>query len=120
MAKRIPATVSDDLYEAAEILRKRRRYRNKSEYVQGLIRYDAQTQRDHHLTAEWAALSPHERDRMDAALLRQVQSGEGIKGSWLEHRIEDIVKRHMEKGEAPTVKQVAGELAQTIIEQTSR
>jgi len=82
---------SPDLLEAAEILRKRRRYRKISEYIQGLARYDAQTQREHAFSAEWAALSPAERDLLDAAFLKQVKAGEGIRGSWLEARIYEII-----------------------------
>lgn len=114
MAKRVTITLSDDLHEAAELLRKARKYRTTTEYVQGLIRYDGQSQREHHLTAEWAALSGYERDRLDAAILRQVQSGKGVRGSWLEARIEEIVKRHLAAGETPMTKQVAAELAQEL------
>lgn len=111
--------LSESLFEAAEILRKRagRHYRSKSEYVQNLIRYDAQTQRDHLLTAEWAALSGYERDALDAALLRQVQSGEGIRGSWLEARIEEIVTRLLAEQRNPSVQAVAGELARVTLDE---
>lgn len=82
---------SPDLLEVAEVLRKRRKYRKLSEYIQGLARYDAQTQRDHTFSADWAALSPKERDMLDANLLKQVLAGEGKRGSWLEARIYDII-----------------------------
>jgi Arc/MetJ-type ribon-helix-helix transcriptional regulator len=116
MPKRITITLSDDLAEAADLLRKRRRYRSASEYIQGLIRYDGQSQRDHHLTAEWAAFSPYERDALDAAILRQVKSGKGVRGSWLEARIEEIVKAHLAGGGKPATKDVAAELAKGIAE----
>jgi hypothetical protein len=77
--------------EDPEILRKRRRYRKISEYIQGLARYDAQTQREQCLSAESAALSPAERDVLDAAFLKQVKAGEGTRGSWLEARIYEII-----------------------------
>ena len=114
MPKRITITLSDDLFTASEHLRKRRRYRTASEYIQALIRYDGQTQREHHLTAEWAALSPYERDALDAAILRQVNSGEGVRGSWLEARINAIVQERLEAGRTPETREVATELAQDL------
>lgn len=114
MPKRSTVTLTDDLAEAAEILRLRRRYRSFSEYVNGLIRYDGQSQKEHHLTADWAALDGYERDRLDAAILEQVKSGKGVLGSWLEAKIHEIVKRHIEAGTVPTKKQVASELAHKI------
>lgn len=117
MAKRVTLTLSDDLAAAAELLRKKQKYRTLSEYVQGLVRYDGQTQRDHLLTAEWAALSGYERDRLDAGILKTVQAGKGLRGSWLEAMIEEIVKRHLEQtGRAPTVKEVAAAVAESIAE----
>jgi Arc/MetJ-type ribon-helix-helix transcriptional regulator len=111
MPKRITITLSDSLAEAAEMLRKKRRYRSASEYIQGLIRYDGQTQKEHHLSAEYAAMSPWERDRLDDAILRQVQSGKGVKGSWLEARIREAVKSLSDKnGRAPTEDEVVEEL----------
>ncbi len=114
MPKRPTITLSDDLYAAAELLRKRRKYRTLTEYIAGLIRYDGQSQKEHHLTAEWAALSGYERDRLDTAILRQVESGQGLHGSWLENTIEDIVKKHLAAGETPGTKEVAAELAKQI------
>jgi Arc/MetJ-type ribon-helix-helix transcriptional regulator len=115
MPKRFMVNVSEDLYAAADLLRKRRRYRSLSEYVVGLIRYDGQSQRDHLLTGEWAALTGAERDALDLAILRQVESGKGVRGSWLEARIEAIVKAHLaEHGAAPTTQAVASALAQSI------
>lgn len=82
---------SPDLLDATEILRQRRRYRTISEYIQGLARYDAQTQREHALSADWAVLSPSRRDQLDAGFLMQVKAGEGTRGSWLEARIYEII-----------------------------
>ena len=45
----------------------------------------------HAFSAEWAALSPAERDLLDAAFLKQVKAGEGTRGSWLEARIYEII-----------------------------
>jgi len=114
MPKRITISLSDELAAAVELLRKRRRYRTASEYFVALARYDGQTQRDHHLTAEWAALSGYERDRLDAAILRQVETGAGLKGSWLEHRIEEIVRRHLAAGHTPAAREVATDLAREL------
>jgi Arc/MetJ-type ribon-helix-helix transcriptional regulator len=114
MAKRFTVTLSDDLHEAAEMLRKARKYRSLSEYVAALVRYDGQSQREHHLTAEWAALDGYERDRLDNAILRQVKSGEGLRGSWLEARIAEIVKKHLAEGKTPSTKEVATELAREV------
>lgn len=118
MAKRVTITLSDDLYSAAEHLRQRRRYRTFSEYFQGLVRYDGQSQREHHLTAEWAALSPYERDRLDSAILRQVMSGNGLLGSWLEAKIAEIVKANLAEGKTPEKRDVAAQLAQRIAAET--
>jgi hypothetical protein len=115
MPRRTTITLSDCLYEAAELLRKRRKYRTLGEYFAALTRYDGQSQRDHLLTADWAALTGYERDRLDAAILLLVQSGKGIKGSWLEARIEDSVKRHLAAGHIPTVGEVASDLALGIV-----
>jgi len=114
MPKRITITLSDALHTASDLLRKRRKYRTLSEYFAALARYDGQSQREHHLTAEWAALSGYERDALDAAILRQVESGQGLRGSWLESRIEEIVKRHLAAGHTPATKEVAAELAEEI------
>lgn len=115
MPKRFSVTLSDDLYEAAEILRKRNKYRGLSEYFQGLTRYDGQSQREHFLTSEWAALSGEERDLLDKGILERVKKGEGVRGSWLIHRIEAIVEAYLLKhGKAPDPKEVAGRLARDI------
>jgi Arc/MetJ-type ribon-helix-helix transcriptional regulator len=120
MAHRFTISMSDDLFEAAELLRKRRKYRTQSEYIAGLVRYDGQSQRDHLLTAEWAALSGYERDALDAAILQQVKTEKGVRGSWLEHRIEEIVKRYYEAGkEPPTIKEVATHLAHELTKENT-
>lgn len=120
MAHRFTITISDDLFEAAELLRKRRHYRTQSEYIQGLVRYDGQSQRDHLLTAEWAALTGIERDKLDEAILKQVKTEKGVRGSWLECQIDKIVRSYYEAGKpAPTTKQVAKELGRKIIEENT-
>lgn len=117
MPKRITVTLSDDLHEASELLRRKNRYRTLSEYIQNLVRYDAQSQREHLLTAEWAALSPAERDMLDARLLALVKSGKGVRGSWLEARIEAIVTRIFdERGANMTKAQIVEMLAREIIQ----
>lgn len=114
MAKKFTVNLSDDLYEAMELLRQRRKYRPGSEYLAALIRYDGQTQREHSLTTEWAALSPTERDMLDANILALVKSGKGQRGSWLEATIVDIVKAELSRGNVPEKRQVAAELAKRI------
>jgi len=116
MPKRITITASDELAEAIEILRRRRHYRTISEYFVALARYDGQTQREHHLTNEWAALTGYERDRLDAGILRLVQGGKGIRGSWIEACIDESIKRHLDAGHTPTAKEVAADVAQKIAE----
>jgi hypothetical protein len=111
-------TFSDALFAAAKILSKRRKYRGIPEYLNALVRYDGQTQRDHVLTDEWAAMDAAERDRLDEAILRQVKTGKGVRGSWLEARMEAIIRKIMaERTEPPTVKEVTHELARAIAEQ---
>ena len=114
MPKRFSITLSDDLYEAVKILMKRRKYRTLTEYLAALARYDGQSQREHHLTAEWAAMEGHERDALDARILALVQSGKGVTGSWLEARIATIIKEHLAHDHVPTKKEVATQLARDI------
>lgn len=73
--KRVTVNLSDDLHEAAEILRRRGNYRSMSEMFVALLRWQAQTQRVHGLAAHWATLTGHERDRVDAELSSKVKSG---------------------------------------------
>jgi hypothetical protein len=71
----------------------RRNSRTLSEYIQGLARYDAQSQKPHAFSAEWAAFSPTERDQLDANLLKGVKDGTKGRGSWLPARIRDLIMK---------------------------
>lgn len=113
---RLHLTYSDPLAKAAKRRRKDLKYRTDSEYHAALVRYDCQTLKDHHISQEFAALDGWERDRLDAAILRQVESGKGIHGSWLEARIDASVKKHLDAGHVPTPKQVASDLARDYAE----
>lgn len=111
MPKRPTITFSDALYKAADILRSRRRYRTLTEFLTALVRYDAQTQKDHVFTEEWASLNGDERDRLDAGLLAMVESGKGVRGSWLIAQIGEIIDIVWSQEERPDPDSVAKELA---------
>lgn len=91
MARRITITLSDELAELAEIRRKNCHYRTLPEYFIGLVRYDGITQKEHLLSEEWAALTPVERDTLDASLLDKVKAGVGEGGSLLKKLAYDAV-----------------------------
>lgn len=114
MSARRYLTLTNALDEAAEILLRRRHYRDFPEYVRSMIRYDGQTQMDHHLTAEWAAMTGEEQDRLDEGILAMVKAGKKVRGSWLLSRLEiitDIVWAFVESGQKPSPELVAKELA---------
>lgn len=75
MSKKVLITFSEDLATAADILRKRRKLRSISEYVQCLVRDDGQKQEKNDEFHCVAIMSGYERDRFDAGILRQVRSG---------------------------------------------
>ena len=103
--------------DAAELLRKKkgRTYRTLSEYIAALVRYDGMSQREHSLTAEWAALTGYESDRLDQGILALVQEGQGTKGSWLTHEIERIIERMLATNTVPTPEAVKTELARAVV-----
>lgn len=112
MSKKFLVTLSNELGETAEILKKRNRYRTLSEYVNGLIRYDAMVQRPHRLSKEHATMTLSERDMLDADLLKQVKTGKGLRGSMFEARVEEAVRKLTEEtGMIPTKDEVAEWLA---------
>ncbi len=118
MAHRFTVNISDELYEAMQILKKRNRYRSDSEIVCALIRYDAQCQKEHYLTIAWAAMTPAERDLLDKALLKQVKSGAGIRSSWIDSKIKEAAKNHIKShGTEPTTHDIGAQLAKDIVEQ---
>lgn len=112
MAKKFLVTMSDELFRAMELRRKKLKvYRSPSELVNGLVRYDCEVQKEHYVSGNYASLSPSERDHLDAAILEQVESGKGIRGSWLEKRIKEAVaKVSQETGREPTKEEVLQEL----------
>jgi hypothetical protein len=110
MSKQINITVSDDLYEAIEILRKRNRYRSKREYLEGMARFDAMIQKEHVLSLDYASLDGWERDRLDSNLLALVKSGKGKKGEWFENQIRKAVESLAHEGVQPTREAVAKQI----------
>lgn len=117
MPVRPTITLSDDLNTVAEIRRKQLGYRSKREYVEGLIRYDGITMKDHLVTAIWAAMDGHERDAMDATILRQVTSGrDGEHRSFIQEEIRRAVAELQMAGIDPTTKAVAKKVAKRIAE----
>lgn len=117
MPVRPTITLSDDLNTVAEIRRKQLGYRTKREYVEGLIRYDGITMKEHRVTAIWAAMDGHERDAMDAAILRQVKSGrDGEHRSYLEAEIRRAVAELQMTGVDPTTQAVAKKVSKRIAE----
>ena len=120
MSKRVYATLSDDLHEAAEILRFRRRYRDLAEVIRNFFRYDCLIQRDHHLTNDWAAMSAAEQDAFDAGLLRKVKEEKAAPSSWLEKLIDDRIKLAIEGGRIPTTKEIAAEVAREVVNKVSK
>jgi len=114
MPKKKSFTFSDALFAAMAILCENRRYRNLTEFITALVRFDAQTLRDHVMTEEWAALSGEERDRLDAGLLERVKQWKPARGSWLMAKLEAIIKivlEFVQAGKEPTPELVAKELA---------
>ena len=121
MAVRKNLTFSPFLLKAMELLRIRHKYRTLSEYVQGLVRYDAQTQRDHTFSTEWASLNPREQSLLDAALLDLVKSGEGLNGKVIGAYMREFVQKAFAAGKPePTVEQVAVALGRTIGEEAQK
>lgn len=111
MAKRITLTLSDDLAEAAELLRRQNRYRTIPELCLGLLRYAGLVQKEHVVTSEIAAMSPAERDIADAQILDRVKRGEAVKGQWFENRLKAIVEAYFEEhGRPPSKREAAVEL----------
>jgi predicted TIM-barrel enzyme len=118
MAKKVAATLSDDLYEAGNLLRRARGYRNWSEYLASFVRHDCMVQTtEHGLTEPIAAMEAKERDEMDAKLLEMVKSGKGERGSWLRKVIYDTIKELMVEngGYEPMVRDVEKRLSSAIV-----
>lgn len=72
-------------------------YEKESEYVQGLIRYDLATRRQHLLTAGISGLPRMDQDKIDEEIARAYIAGESIGGSWFEHLVTRTVEDMAEK-----------------------
>lgn len=105
--ERFTIQLPDDLVPIAKECIRRERYRSMSELFASFIRHWAVSQQPHSMTGEWAALDGAERDEIDAKLRAMVESGEGIKGSWIKKVIYDAIKElNGPDAKSPTVDQV--------------
>ena len=105
--ERFTIQLPDDLVPIAKECIRRERYRSMSELFASFIRHWAVSQQPHSMTGEWAALDGAERDAIDAKLRAMVESGEGIKGSWIKKVIYDAIKElNGPDAKTPTVDQV--------------
>jgi hypothetical protein len=119
MGKKVQATLSDELFEAGEILRERRGYRNWSEYLASFVRHDAMVQpSEHKITEPIAIMKAAERDELDGKLLEMVKSEKGERGSWMKKCIYDTIKELMAEsgGCEPRIHEVEARLPPVIIE----
>jgi hypothetical protein len=107
--------LTDDQLWLAEEFCRRERYRSLSELFVSLLRHQAITQQAHVLTGEWAALSPQERDEIDAGLRQIVEAGTPAKGSALKVAIYDAIKElNGQDAKSPTIDQVLMKLPLTL------
>lgn len=70
---RVTITLSEPLYEVAEILRRKNKYRSMSEYFVALVRCDSKDHCRHDELTTVASLNGYERDRLDAAILNSIK-----------------------------------------------
>lgn len=106
---------NDDLQAIAKACMKANGYRSLSELHASFLRHWALSQQPHVLTAEWAGLTPDERDQIDAGLRELVERGEAAKGSWLNARIYDAIKElNGEAAKSPTILQTVRRLPEVI------
>lgn len=113
--KRLSLQINEDLEAIAKMCMRTNGYRSHSEHYASNIRHWALAQQPHSLTAEWTSLEPEERDDIDSALRKMVESGIGAKGSWLNKMIYDAIKElNGEHAKTPTVPQVRGRLPEVI------
>lgn len=96
----IPVRFSDELREVAEILFQRRQYRNVSDYLRSLVRYDGIVGGDEHaVTKPIADKSVDHQIRIDAELLKWVKDGKRGRGVLLEKLIQRALESGAESGE---------------------
>ncbi|HYF35047.1 MAG TPA: hypothetical protein VD994_07125 [Prosthecobacter sp.] len=72
---------SHALAEAFELRAKLLGYKNGTDMIKGLGRYDCLCQSAHGVTKEWANLTLEEQDLLDAKLLNRVKEGRGMKAA---------------------------------------
>jgi Arc/MetJ-type ribon-helix-helix transcriptional regulator len=109
--ERLTIQLSEDLRFVLDEIQRRERYRSPSEVVQSFLRHWSTSQQNHHVTGEWAALTPAQRDEIDAGCRKLVESGKGQKGSWLKALIYDCIKElNGMDAKTPTVDQVLTKL----------
>ena len=78
-----------------------------SEVFQSFLRHWAVSQQAHATTGEWAALTPEQRDELDAGLRQLVVGGHTGKGSWLKVQIYAAIKElNGADAKSPTIDQV--------------
>lgn len=82
--------------ERMSIRAKEAGYDSVSEWLVGLARYDMAIRRPHVFTAELSRLPRSEQDRVDDEIARSYDSGESMGGVWLEHKIEESIKKYAE------------------------
>lgn len=105
--ERFTIQLPDDLVPIAKECIRRERYRSMSELFASFLRHWAVSQQAHAMTGEWAAMDGPERDKIDAGLRDLVESGKGIKGSWIKAIIYDAIKEiNGADAKSPTVDQV--------------
>ena len=113
--ERLTIQLSEDLRFVLDEIQRRERYRSPSEVVQSFLRHWAISQQQHAVTGEWAALTPPQRDELDAGCRKLVESGNGQKGSWLKARIYEAIKELLgAEAKSPTVDQVLVKLPETV------
>ncbi len=112
---RLTIQSNDDLQAIAKECMRANGYRSQSELYASFLRHWALVQQPHALTAEWAGLTPDERDTIDAGLREMVEDGEPVKGSWLNARIYDAIKElNGREAKSPTVLQTVKRLPEVI------
>jgi len=67
-------------------------YKNVSEYMLGLLRYDLLTRKPHETTANLSKLDRAEQDKIDLEIAKMFADGESLGGSWFEHRLQAAVE----------------------------
>ncbi len=79
MSKRVFATMSDELWDAMQLMRRAAGFARESDFIAALVR--EQAMHDHDLTTvrQFAAFTGYERDKLDAQMLLRVRHHEASK-----------------------------------------